>query len=87
MNEDSTREESVRVNWTFAEAARVAEHLKDDLKLDKVLFIVGGWTHRGYDNQHPDVMPPNRECGGSEALAACAARVKELGYLFCLHDN
>jgi len=87
MSEDSTKEESVKVNWTFAEAAQVAEHLKNDLKLEKVLFIIGGWTHRGYDNQHPDVMPPNPECGGSEALAACAARVKQLGYLFCLHDN
>jgi len=87
MNEDSTKEESVKLNWTFAEAAQVAEHLRNDLKLEKVLFIIGGWTHRGYDNQHPDVMPPNPECGGGEALAACAARVKELGYLFCLHDN
>ena len=87
MNEASTREESVRVNWTFDEAAQVAEHLKADLKLDRVLFTVGGWIHRGYDNQHPDILPAAPECGGNAALADCARRVMRLGYLFCLHDN
>ncbi len=87
MNEESTKEESVRTNWTFAEAAQVAEHLQRDLKLDKVLFTVGGWIHRGYDNQHPDILPTAPECGGDAAFADCARRVMDLGYLFCLHDN
>jgi len=87
MNAESTKEESVRVNWTFDEAAQVAEHLKRDLKLDKVLFIMGGWIHRGYDNQHPDILPTAPECGGDAAFADCARRVRSLGYLFCLHDN
>jgi hypothetical protein len=87
MNEESTREESVRVNWTFEEAARVAEHLKQDLRLDRVLFIMGGWIHRGYDNQHPDILPAAPECGGNDAFAECARRVRQLGYVFCLHDN
>jgi hypothetical protein len=87
MNEASTAEESVELNWTFDEAAQVAEHLKRDLQLDKVLFTVGGWIHRGYDNQHPDILPAAPECGGDAALAECARRVKQLGYLFCLHDN
>ena len=87
MNEDSSKEESVRVNWTFEEAAQVAEHLKNDLKLDKVLFTLGGWIHRGYDNQHPDILPTAPECGGDAAFADCARRVMGLGYLFCLHDN
>ena len=87
MNAESTKEESVRVNWTFDEAAQVAEHLKRDLKLDEVLFIMGGWIHRGYDNQHPDILPTAPECGGDAAFADCARRVRSLGYLFCLHDN
>ncbi|MBI2946265.1 MAG: hypothetical protein HYY23_01375 [Verrucomicrobia bacterium] len=87
MNEASTKEDSVRVNWTFDEAAQIAEHLKNDLKLEKVLFILGGWIRRGYDNQHPDVLPAAPECGGNDALADCAQRVRRLGYLFCLHDN
>ncbi|MCB1126589.1 MAG: hypothetical protein KDM81_08855, partial [Verrucomicrobiae bacterium] len=87
MNEDSTEELSVRVNWTFDEAAQVAEHLKRDLDLDKVLFLMGGWIHRGYDNQHPDILPAAPECGGDEAFADCAHRVRDQGYLFGLHDN
>jgi hypothetical protein len=87
MNAESTKEESVRVNWTFDESAQVAEHLKGDLKLDKVLFTMGGWIHRGYDNQHPDILPTAPECGGDAAFADCARRVRDLGYLFCLHDN
>ncbi len=87
MNLESTQEESSRVNWTFDEAAQVAEHLKNDLKLDKVLFTIGGWIHRGYDNQHPDILPTAPECGGDAAFADCAHRVMNLGYLFCLHDN
>jgi len=87
MNEESTKEEAVKVVWTFDEAAQVAEHLKNDLKLDKVLFVMGGWTHRGYDNQHPDIFPASPECGGNDALATCARRVMAQGYLFCLHDN
>lgn len=87
MSEDSSREESVRVNWTFDQAARIAEHLSRDLRLERVLFIMGGWIRRGYDNQHPDILPAAPECGGNEALADCARRVRALGYLFGLHDN
>ncbi|MBI4659048.1 MAG: hypothetical protein HY735_09405 [Verrucomicrobia bacterium] len=87
MNEASSQEESVRVNWTFEEAAQIAEHLRNDLRLEKVLFIMGGWIRRGYDNQHPDILPAASECGGNEALADCAQRIRRLGYLFCLHDN
>lgn len=87
MNEDSTKELSIRVNWTFEEAAQVAEHLKRDLKLDNVLFLMGGWIHRGYDNQHPDILPAAPECGGDEAFADCARRVRDLGYVLGLHDN
>lgn len=87
MNEASTVEEQVRVNWTFDEAARVAEHLKDDLQLDRVLFTMGGWIHRGYDNQHPDILPTAPECGGDAAFANCVRRIEDLGYVLCLHDN
>lgn len=87
MNEDSSKELSSRVNWTFDEAAQVAEHLKHDLELEKVLFMIGGWIHRGYDNQHPDVLPAAPECGGDEAFAECGQRIRDLGYMYCLHDN
>ena len=87
MNDESTKEERVRVNWTFAETAQVAEHLKHDLKLDKVLFIMGGWIHRGYDNQHPDILPTAPECGGDTPFSDACKRIRSLGYLLSLHDN
>jgi hypothetical protein len=87
MSGDSSKELSVRVNWTFDEAAQVAAHFKNDLKIDRCLFTIGGWMRRGYDNQLPDIWPPNTECGGETALADCSRRVMNLGYLFCLHDT
>ena len=87
MSEDSTRVERVRVHWTFDEAAQVAEHLKRDLKIDRCLFTLGGWTEGGYDCRHPDNLPANPECGGDQALANAVRRIQDLGYLACLHDN
>ena len=87
MNEDSTKELAVRVNWTFDEAAQVAEHLKNDLGLERVLFIMGGWIHRGYDNQHPDILPTAPECGGDAAFSDACRRIRALGYILSLHDN
>jgi hypothetical protein len=87
MNEDSTKEESLRVNWTFDEAAQVAEHLKNDLKMERVLFILGGWIKRGYDNQHPDILPAAPECGGDDKFTECSKRIRALGYILSLHDN
>lgn len=80
------REVSAEVRCTFDELAQIAEHYKNDLRLEKVLFHVGGWTRYGRDCRHPDVMPANPECGGNEALERCIKKVHELGYIFCLHD-
>lgn len=87
MNEESTAEESVNVRWTFDEAAQIAEHLHDDLKLDRCFFMMGGWTEGGYDCRHPDNLPANPECGGNEALAQAVERIQKLDYVACLHDN
>jgi hypothetical protein len=87
MNEDSSQEQSVKVNWTFDEAAQIAEHLKHDLQLDRVLFIMGGWIHRGYDNQHPDILPTAPECGGDVAFSNACRRIRAVGYVLSLHDN
>jgi len=87
MNDDSTAEESVRIHWTFDEAAQVAEHLRNDIGISRCLFTIGGWTEGGYDCRHPDDLPANQECGGNQALAAAVARIQKLGYVACLHDN
>ena len=87
MSEDSTKEESVKVHWTFDEAAAVAEHLAKDVGISRCLFIMGGWTEGGYDCRHPDNLPANPECGGNDALADAIRRIQALGYVACLHDN
>ncbi|WP_165228773.1 DUF6259 domain-containing protein [Aquisphaera insulae] len=87
MSEDSTKVEKQAVNWTFEETARVAEHLRHDLEIDRCLFTIGGWTEGGYDVRHPDALPANPECGGDAALADAVARIQKLGYVASLHDN
>ena len=87
MNEDSTQEESVKVRWTFDEAAQIAEHLSKDVGIERCLFIIGGWSEGGYDCRHPDNLPANPECGGNKDLADAIKRVQALGYVASLHDN
>ena len=87
MNDDSTQEESVKVRWTFAEAASIAEHLKREVGIERCLFILGGWSEGGYDCRHPDNLPANPECGGNQGLADAVRRIQSLGYVACLHDN
>jgi len=46
-----------------------------------------GWGFRGYDNLHPDILPPSPEAGGWEGLRALAQTCDDLGYVFALHDQ
>jgi len=87
MNEESTKEESVTIQWTFDDAAQIAEHLRKDVGIERCLFIIGGWTEGGYDCRHPDNLPANPECGGNDKLAEAINRVQSLGYVASLHDN
>lgn len=87
MNEDSTAEESVTVRWTFDEAAKIAEHIRNDLGIGQCLFTIGGWTEGGYDCRHPDALPANPECGGNAALADAVRCIQALGYVAAFHDN
>lgn len=87
MDEESKKEESVVVRWTFDEAAAIAEHLRRDLDIDRCLFVIGGWTEGGYDCRHPDNLPANPECGGNEGLRRAIDRIQSLGYIASLHDN
>jgi hypothetical protein len=87
MNEESTKEESVRIRWTFNEAAQIAQHLKKDVGIERCLFMIGGWTEGGYDCRHPDNLPANPECGGNKGLTDAIEHIQDLGYVACLHDN
>jgi len=84
---NTTGKEIVSLNFTFEECARLAEHYRNDLDIDRASLTVRGWMTGGYDGLHPDILPAAPELGGNEALADCSRRVKSLGWLFGLHDN
>lgn len=71
----------------FADAAGYVERFREASGIKNALVHVDGWGYWGYDAMHPDVLPPNSECGGAAGLAEMARRVKAAGYLFGLHDQ
>lgn len=72
---------------TFDQVGQVAAHWHDQLGIEKSLFTLGGWIHKGFDNQYPDILPAAPECGGNEGLAAVSQQIRGYGWLFGLHDN
>lgn len=55
--------------------------------VDKLYLHLDGWGQPGYDNQHPDYLPPCRELGGWEGMKSLSDTMQELGYLFGIHDQ
>ena len=53
----------------------------------RVYFHMDGWGSRGYDNLHPDILPPCEEAGGWDGLRRLSETCAELGYLLALHDE
>ncbi|MBN2325616.1 MAG: hypothetical protein JXR73_00585 [Candidatus Omnitrophica bacterium] len=87
QEQDGAAAERVVNSYTEEDCIELARHLHDDLNLNKVLFVLAGWIHRGYDNQHPDILPAAPEIGGNEGVARISETVRSFGYLFGLHDN
>ena len=46
-----------------------------------------GWGLRGYDNLHPDVLPPCPDAGGWDGMKRFAEVCERLGFLFAIHDQ
>jgi hypothetical protein len=46
-----------------------------------------GWGFRGYDNLHPDIIPPCPEAGGWEGMKRFADTCDQIGYVFAIHDQ
>ena len=46
-----------------------------------------GWGARGYDNLHPDVLPPCIEAGGWEGMKHFGEVCERLGFVFAIHDQ
>ncbi len=69
--------------------ACVAEHLRR-LRArgqEKAVLHLDGWGRRGYDNQHPDYLPPVEELGGWQGMKDLQDTCHELGYFFGIHDQ
>lgn len=71
---------------TFAEQIPALRQLKSK-GIETAYVHLDGWGFAGYDNRHPDVIPPGPEQGGWEGLKELADTCQELGYVFALHDQ
>ncbi|MGH9880803.1 MAG: DUF5696 domain-containing protein, partial [Pyrinomonadaceae bacterium] len=71
---------------TFDERARQLRELKGK-GVNRLLVMVSGWPHLGYDRQHPDPLPPPEKAGGWAGLKRLAETCHELGYTFLFHDQ
>jgi len=71
----------------FTDIARWVEQFRKRTRIADAVVHVDGWGYWGYDAMHPDVIPPNDDCGGAAGLSELARRVKKAGYLFGLHDQ
>jgi hypothetical protein len=66
-----------------------AEQLRQLAKngIKRAYVHLDGWGFRGYDNLHPDVLPPCPEAGGWEGMKRFAETCDQLGYVFVIHDQ
>ncbi len=70
----------------FDETARLLRQLTKT-GIGRAYVHLDGWGFRGYDNLHPDILPPSSEAGGWEGLKNLAQTCDELGYVLALHDQ
>ena len=71
----------------FAETAKGLDRFAKVYPTDRVLFHLDGWVKRGYDNLHPDILPPCPEAGGWDGFKLVADTCQKHGWLFATHDN
>lgn len=66
-----------------------AEHLKrvKAAGIPDAYVHLDGWGYYGYDNGHPDIIPPGYEQGGWDGFRRLADTCDELGYLLATHDQ
>ena len=53
----------------------------------KMYLHLDGWAQPGYDNCHPDYWPICEEAGGAQGMKSLSDTMKELGYMFGIHDQ
>jgi hypothetical protein len=70
----------------FDETARQLRELAK-AGIGRAYVHLDGWGFRGYDNLHPDILPPSPDAGGWEGLKNLAQTCEEIGFIFALHDQ
>ena len=81
--EDPTQNDSVT---TFGHWEQRVRRLKA-LGVDKLYLHQDGWGDPGYDNKHPDYLPPCEAMGGWVGMKRLSDTMLELGYMFGIHDQ
>lgn len=71
---------------TFDQLREQLEGLKEK-GVDAAYVHLDGWGYYGYDNGHPDVLPPGEIQGGWDGLRELAETCARLDYLFAVHDQ
>jgi hypothetical protein len=71
---------------SFDERARQLRQLSEK-GIKRAYVHLDGWGFRGYDNLHPDIIPPCPEAGGWEGMKRFAETCDQLNYVFAIHDQ
>lgn len=72
---------------TFSDLSEKLISLKTNYNITRAYIHIDGWGVNGYDNNHPDILPPSSKAGGFVGLKNLKYTCENLGYLFALHDN
>lgn len=83
---DKTAPESRHTIVTFDTMCNKIRKIKEE-GLNKVFVHIDGWIKEGYDNQHPDTMPPCEKAGGIDGMLKLVKTVQDEGYQFAVHDQ
>ena len=84
---DAEHPERNRQVTPFADTVAGLRRFARVYESDRIVVHLDGWGTRGYDNLHPDILPPCPEAGGWDGFRAVADVCDELGWLFATHDN
>jgi Family of unknown function (DUF5696) len=76
-------------NYRVTTFDQLAQQLRDlkSAGIEHAFVTLAGWPFKGYDRQHPDVLPPAPDAGGWEGLRHWVNTCDELSYLYNLHDQ
>ena len=83
-NKDDTSKNHQLV--TFDERTQQIRQLAEK-GIKRAYVHLDGWGFRGYDNLHPDILPPCPEAGGWDGMKRIAETCDQLGYVFAIHDQ